>query len=270
VINFMALQYINKKSVACLTSVVTKMHLSKLFTPQPQGKKMKFQISKCRNRVSAILAMAILTLGMGSANAIVITLAGGPTNIAFSGTGGPYNLGVSGSFDLLSLSSTSAVLRIVLSNTSTLTGGGQIVDPSTVRLSSFGFGITPNVSAVAFGDGADGGMINAALGSIPTLSQIEVCAFGGPNCSGGGNGGILVGGSDTFDLTLTGAFSGLTALTFDPLGVKFQTNLTSYEFINDGQIPTDQLLPEPTSMALLGAGLLGFAALRRKMVTDKR
>jgi hypothetical protein len=225
---------------------------------------MKFQIFKCRDRLGAILAMAILTLGMGSANAIVINLADGPANIAFSSTGGPYTLGVSGSFDLLSMSSTTAVLQIVLNNTSTVTGGGSL-GLNTVRLSSFGFGITPNLSNVTFSDSVDGGMTNAALAGIPTLNQIEVCAFGGPNCSGGGNGGILVGASDTFNLTLTGLFTGLTSLNFDPLGVKFQTDAGSFEFIN-GQIPTTQLVPEPTSMALLGAGLLGLAALRRKMV----
>ena len=232
---------------------------------------MKFQLSKYRNRVNAFLGMALLTLGMGSANAIVITLAGGPTTIGFFSTGNGYKLVVDGSFDLTALTATSATLRVVLHNASTLTGGGAIANTNDVRLASFGFGINPNATAVAFSDpqGADGGMVNATLDNIPNLSQIEVCAFGGNNCSGGSNGGILVGASDTFDLILSGNFADLTSLTFDPLGVKFQTPGSSFEFTGGGGTPQG-FVPEPSSIALFGAGLLGFAAFRRKMAADKQ
>ena len=105
-------------------------------------------------------------------------------------------------------------MAVTLFNTSALT---------TQRLTAWGFGIDPNATSVSFGDaqGADGGMVNASLSAIPSLSLIEVCAFGGVNCPGGANGGILGGANDSFSLTLTGTWGASVGL--DPIGVKYQT-----------------------------------------------
>src|SRR5262245_45445348 len=94
-----------------------------------------------------------------------------------------------GTMTITGFNSTTLTIAVTLNNTSGLASN---------RLTSWGFGITPNATAVGFGDSSDGGMINASLSSIPSLASIEVCAFGGPNCSGGGSGGIAGGGSDTF------------------------------------------------------------------------
>ncbi len=56
---------------------------------------------------------------------------------------------------------------------------------------------------------------------IPSLAKIEVCAFGGNNCAGGGNGGIYgAGGSDTFSILLGGTWG--TSVDIAPIGFKYQ------------------------------------------------
>jgi hypothetical protein len=148
-------------------------------------------------------------------------------------------------------------------------------DTSSERLTAFGFGVTPNVAAngVGFIDAADGGMVNASLGAnFPAFQDVEVCSFGGPNCAGGGGGGIDgAGGSDTFMVTLT-ALAGTTwgTVTLDPIAFKFQTNYGSFEFGPTTSSTTNSGgssgVPEPgtTALMLLGAGALSLAIKRRR------
>lgn len=220
---------------------------------------MRLLASAYRKLPAALFMLGLWFLGVGSARALVINVADGPTSFDFSSTGGPYALAVSGTMDITALSSTSATLSILLNNGSTLADGSVIAKPSDVRLTAFGFGINPNATSVAFVDGGTTGMIDASLSQIPSLSQIEVCAFGGPNCQGGANGGIKAGGSDSFNLVLTGDFGNRTSLAFDPLGVKFQTKVGSYEFSCSGADCRGGVVPEPATTALLGMGLFGLA-----------
>jgi hypothetical protein len=221
------------------------------------------------NLISALLCSALVSLA-APAQAITIGVADAPASFSFSDTGGGYNLALSGSLDLTGLTATTATLSITLNNISTF-NNQPIANPGDVRLTAFGFGVNPNATAVSFSDSpGDGGMIAASLSSIPSLSSIEVCAYGGVNCPGGSNGGIDAQASDTFTLILTGNFGGLTQLAFDPLGVKFQTNVGSFEFSCTG---TDcggggggGNVPEPASLSLLGLGLIGMAAARRRRV----
>lgn len=149
----------------------------------------------------------------------------------------------------------------------TLNNGADVLGQGGDRLTSFGFGIDPNVSGVSFTDANDGGMIGAALGSIPSLAAIEVCAYGGNNCPGGSNGGIFAQTSDTFTLTLT-AISGVwTTANLDPIGFKYQTGTGSYEFTTTTTTTTTTTsgdAPEPGStLTMLGLGLLGLGFSRR-------
>ena len=215
-------------------------------------KMRKFQKSASSAAVAVLAGLLSAT-----ANATVITAA---TNnpLAFSWSYNTANTNVgnltgSGSMVIGGFNSNLLTLQVTLNNTS---------DPSE-RLTSFGFGINPNATGVAFSDLPDGGMINATLASIPSLAAIEVCAYGGENCSGGANGGIFGGASDTFSILLSGAWG--SSVDIAPIGFKYQTGFGSFEFTTNGGGGTPpQQVPEPDVLFLLGAGLVGLALSRRR------
>jgi hypothetical protein len=143
---------------------------------------------------------------------------------------------------------------VTLANTSQIGGqGGE-------RLTGFAFGISPNATSVSLVDAADGGMIKAgwASGALPAnVPGVEICAFGGVNCSGGANGGIYAGTSDFFTVLLGGTWG--SSVDISPIGVRYQTGYGSFTF-------EATEVPEPSTVALVGLGLLGlgFARFRRR------
>lgn len=186
-----------------------------------------------------------------------------------------------GSLTVSGFNSNSLTVGVSLTNTSTSGGqGGE-------RLTGFGFGIDPNATSVGFSDLSDGGMIGATLGSLPSLSTIEICAYSNNNCQGGGNGGIFgAGGTDSFSIILGGTWG--SSVNIDPIGFKYQTGYGSFEFTSStsttsttsttgtssGTSTTSTTstggssgaAPEPLSTTMVGLGLalLGLTAHRRR------
>jgi hypothetical protein len=228
------------------------------------------------NAVRAVLVAAPMMLGAVAAQAVLVS---DGTTQSFSWsfatpTNPSRNLTGTGSFSLTGFNSNSLTMTVTLNNTApTLGQGGD-------RLTAWGFGISPEATTVSLSDVSDAGMINAELSFIPSLKEIEVCAFGGPNnCQGGGQGGdaggIFAGASDTFSLLIGGSWG--ASVTIEPIGFKYQTGTGSYEFFSSsssssstsGSGITSGPAPEPGSaaLALLGLGLLGAGYKLRRRAT---
>jgi hypothetical protein len=206
--------------------------------------------------LGTVAAAALFGLFSTSSHAILIsTSADHNFSWSFDSQSGAGLLTGTGVMAIAGFNSSSLTVAVVLNNTSS---------PASDRLTAFGFGIDPNATSVTFADVADGGMINASLSQIPSLATIEICAYGGPNCAGGGNGGILGGASDAFQLVLAGTWG--SSVNIDPIGFKYQTDFGSFEFTTDRPPPPPTTVPEPSAWALFSAGLilLGFGRLRRR------
>ncbi len=207
---------------------------------------MKFK--SLRNLSLAAVSLCMLALSLPS-QAIPISSGSGAHNFSWSYNSSAGLLSGTGSLTLSGWNSNTLLVAVTLNNTSGLLSN---------RLTSFGFGINPNATGVSFSDATDGGMINASMSSIPSLATIEVCAFGGQNCSGGGNGGIRGGYSDAFTVGLTGNWG--SSVEIDPIGFKYQTGSGSFEFTtgNGGSVP------EPGPLALFLLGLVGMTVWPRR------
>ena len=214
-------------------------------------------------RVAAVSALFALFSAIGNAT-VITSSTNNPLlfNWSFSSVAG--TLIGNGSLNLSGFNSSQLIVGVTLNNTSST---------SSNRLTVFGFGIDPNATGVTFSDSDSTGMIGASLGDIPSIKTIEICVYGGQNCSGGGNGGILGGASDTFSLLLAGTWGNQVDIT--PIGFKYQTDSGSFEFTTSsssssggassgGQSSSGNTVPEPGVLALLSVGMLGQLLLIRQ------
>ena len=179
------------------------------------------------------------------------------------GTTPTYTMKGDGTMSLFSASTSEIIFNVTLNNTSLFTAPDT---SKSIRLTAFGFGIDPNATDVELVDANDGGLLDAALSSIPSLKTIEICAYGGKNCSGGRNGGIWAGASDSFQLKIAGTWD--DSVLIDPIGFKYQTDEGSYEFTassSSGGPNTSGPVPEPGTITLLGVGILGALFYRRRV-----
>lgn len=218
------------------------------------------------SRLKAGLLATAFVAATAPAHAVLI---GADTNnpYAFSWS---YNTGTSlltgyGSMTLSGFNSSQLAVNLSLTNTSTLGGiGGE-------RLVGFAFGIDPNATGVGFSDTGDGGMVSAsfASGALPAnVAGVEICAYGGNNCSGGGNGGIYAGASDSFTVLLSGTWG--SSVNIDPIALRYQTGYGSFDFSagssSSSTSSSSSGVPEPGSgsLALFGLGLLALGFRQRR------
>jgi hypothetical protein len=206
----------------------------------------------------------------GPAHAALYTVdsVGDTFDVLFNGNVDGQNvadLSAEATFVVTAFTGTSITFGVTLENTTGSLGSGL-----DSRVSSLAFDTTPNITSAS-----STGVFNIAVlgGSYPNqFGDIEACFKDGgglDSCQGGGNGGVVNPNSGVFTLVLN--FTGsITELAFDRFGVRYQSidgaGFTGASGTGEGHIPDDPttVLPEPTSMVLLGTGLLGLVRKLRR------
>ncbi len=183
--------------------------------------------------------------------------------------------------EVLSLDSTSLTADLTMKSDSTSYAGS--------RLAGFALDFSPSVGATNFVANVDGGEAFFIGFAAPANGNyngftVDICTYTGQNCQGGGNTGLLPGESDAFRLTLTRTSSAAAwSLLSAPVKVQAGPGNTSHHFDSctlsgegcetdpcrdDGCTPDPCTnggcanVPTPASAALLGIGMVAFAATR--------
>jgi len=148
------------------------------------------------------------------------------------------------------------------------------VAPNSSRISVFGFATNPDI--VLSASDATGAFddINQDGFPQPNITNVEVCALDEQNAEcNNGNGGPTNGQTIFFTMVL--GFSGpLTSIDMTDFAVRYQSVVIPGSNITSGVglgtplppgTPTPfDVVPEPTSMVLVGLGLLGAGIARRR------
>jgi len=206
-----------------------------------------------------VATAVVFTIGVSSASATSITVSGNTSFEVFWGS-------TSATFTISAWSPTSFNVAIApIDNTL-----------GTATLEAFGFGLDPNATGISnIIDSGSVFTVNPNLFANPNLPgfTVDICAYGGNNCSGGGT-GLNVGSVDAVGVSLTVQHAFSSLVTFAPIPAKFQsgpgggpTDTTGGECLGsncavDG-LPLDPV-PEPATWVLLGTGVALAFRMRRK------
>ena len=223
---------------------------------------MKVRTRKGQLRYSLLLWVAAFLIGgllvpSGPASATTITSVADDFTLTFSyDLGGGNILSATEAFDVLTVSSSEMDLKITLTNTTSPASVGGWV-------SAIGFNTNPDGTATMLTPGTYFTHLAQNV-TFPGFSTIDVCVYDGNNCSSASNHSLTPGVSDTFTIRLTGSFGTIPSLTLDGFTIKDAGNTItgqSYEFG-----PSTNPVPEPASFLLMGSGLVGLVAWRRRQV----
>lgn len=183
-------------------------------------------------------------------------------NLTWFLTAGDATVHVTGMITLEVLSPGLVTLLIMLENN----------DDSTGNLTSFAF--TTGDDAIFAADIRDAGGVNKLVNTMVNVNFVgnfhtDVCIYDTSNsgrCGPGapGNAGLAIGEMDAFfvDLTPMGSFG--STLSLDSFLIKFQTGTVSVEIPALVTAKSSHTVPEPGTLAILGAGLLGLGLIRRR------
>lgn len=208
---------------------------------------------------------------------LMLVIASSTWAIPITGTG---TLGsFSGSFTYSFTNDTSASIIVSLTNTSPVANGGYLTafafnNPNNSISGATLSSTSPNFSLIGTPD------FNNSISGSPFGDFDAGATSTDSSWLGGGNptGGIAVGGSETFSFSLTG--SGLSSLTTQDFinelssssdsgqNYWFAARFRGFEDGGSDKVPADDdnppIIPEPTTILLLGSGLLGLFGLRKK------
>lgn len=222
--------------------------------------------ARLRRMVSAAV-VAVVLASASTAHAALMTVdsVGDQFTVLFGGnieTQDVSDLSAEATFLVTAFGSNWVNLQVTLTNTTGSEGSGL-----ESRVSALGFDVGPKLENAYVS-----GLFNTAVlnKSFPNqVGGLDACfkaGGGGNNCSGGGNGGVESFETGIFNIALT--FSNpISKLDFDRFAVRYQSISGSRLGTSGtglGSIGDPTAVPEPTSMLLLGSGLVALATRFRR------